>query len=212
MLPSNATRIHGSGTDKDPKCTLRTRVKRSAIARFERNFFSWRIPGEGPPRPNMDDNNDRRRKQNRKKSSGDSVFSKRNMSSSVKGDDKSYFSASEDYIDDMTEMSINSFNEDAAEQDTNDNHQSARRARFVQKIFRNMEVSIRDLHVRCEVGEGALDSDPQKYNQHLHKRMDSQEQGRDHNVDDKSAFSFGINFDALVLKSANSSWNTGEYF
>jgi hypothetical protein len=51
LLPSNATRVFGAGDKHDPRCTLRTRVKRSALARFERNFFAWRIPGEGPMRP-----------------------------------------------------------------------------------------------------------------------------------------------------------------
>ena len=41
----------------DPRCSLRTRVKRSALARFERNFFSWRIDGEGPKRPNNNNGN-----------------------------------------------------------------------------------------------------------------------------------------------------------
>jgi len=40
LLPSNACQVFGSGKRLDPRCTLRTRVKRSALARFERNFFS----------------------------------------------------------------------------------------------------------------------------------------------------------------------------
>ena len=49
LLPSTTARVYGgSGVAGDPRCTLRTRAKRSALARFERNFFAGRIADEGP--------------------------------------------------------------------------------------------------------------------------------------------------------------------
>lgn len=200
LLPSNATKIHGAGTDKDPKCTLRTRVKRSAIARFERNFFSWRIPGEGPPRPKAE----KRRTGVKKKSSsgGDSVYSRRGSSSVLQqknthdDDDRSMFTTEHDFQDDLSEMTSNSFDDEAGELDDKDEKQQAAwKEKFVQKLVRNIEMSVRDLHVRCEVGERALNSGP--------------EQKHTKNNEEESSFAFGFQFDALVLKSANSSWNTG---
>ena len=49
LLPSTAHREYGTGSKVDPRCTLRTRGKRSALARLERNFFGGRIAGDGPP-------------------------------------------------------------------------------------------------------------------------------------------------------------------
>ena len=48
LLPSTAHKLYGAGTLSDPRCTLRTRAKRSKLARFEKNYMSGRIPGEGP--------------------------------------------------------------------------------------------------------------------------------------------------------------------
>eukprot|EP00985_Skeletonema_marinoi_P000445 scaffold161_cov68-Skeletonema_marinoi.AAC.1 len=45
LLPTTANRVYyGGGVDSS--LSLRTRAKRAALARFERNFFSGRIPGE----------------------------------------------------------------------------------------------------------------------------------------------------------------------
>lgn len=202
LLPSNAIKIHGAGTEKDPKCTLRTRVKRSAIARFERNFFSWRIPGEGPPRPNHNNHGDeqhqRKKRGNGKRSSGDSVYSKTNFN-----DDGSFMTNADESKDDISALTNNTFDDDDDEEDAK--QPTAWRAKLVQKLFRNIEISIRDLHVRCEVGQGALNSGPQQSNE----RIDKQPQNKDYNDNDESAFAFGIHFDALVLKSANSNWSTG---
>ena len=48
LLPSTANKMFGAGNSNDPKCTLRTRAKRSKLARFEKNFMTGRIVGEGP--------------------------------------------------------------------------------------------------------------------------------------------------------------------
>lgn len=49
LVPSTATKMYGSGTMVDPRCSLRTRAKRLVLARLERNFWNGQIPGEGPP-------------------------------------------------------------------------------------------------------------------------------------------------------------------
>jgi hypothetical protein len=225
LLPSNAMKIHGAGTEKDPKCTLRTRVKRSAIARFERNFFSWRIPGEGPPRSDFESNGrgrGRKTKHQKKKNGSDaSVYSKRSTNTNQHDDDKSFFtmasSTIDDHNDDMSAITSDTLNQGAGEtefENMNDNDQGAWRQKFAQKIFRNIEVSIRDLHVRCEVGEGAFNAGPQHHQQHdINREQVNDSEGgkgnRKRHDDKESSFAFGMNFDALVLKSANSSWSTG---
>eukprot|EP00592_Proboscia_alata_P026492 CAMPEP_0194438532 /NCGR_PEP_ID=MMETSP0176-20130528/105495_1 /TAXON_ID=216777 /ORGANISM="Proboscia alata, Strain PI-D3" /LENGTH=265 /DNA_ID=CAMNT_0039260833 /DNA_START=61 /DNA_END=855 /DNA_ORIENTATION=- len=52
LLSTTAGIISGTGTVQDPRCTLRTRTKRSLLSRLERNFFGRRIEGEGPPKEN----------------------------------------------------------------------------------------------------------------------------------------------------------------
>ncbi len=236
LLPSNAIRMHGVGTEKDPKCTLRTRVKRSTIARFERNYYSWRIPGEGPPRPNLNEDrnnssNDRRRRSNRRRNNGSagdtgSVYSRRsssviNQNNSNGDDDKSFFTLSShinnngppdegDIRDDMSEITSHTLNEVSAEKEKEMDHESqhaAWRQKFAQKISRNIEIGIRDLHIRCEVGQGSLNT-----NRNGMKEMQQQTKNSESlfsQKEDESAFAFGFNIDSLVLRSANSNWETG---
>ncbi len=106
------------------------------------------------------------------------------------------FTAEHDFQDDVSEMTSNTFDDVAGELDDKDEKQQAAwKEKIVQKLVRNIEMSVRDLHVRCEVGERALNSGP--------------EQKHTKNNEEESSFAFGFQFDALILKSANSSWNTG---
>ena len=48
LLPATAHQSFGAGSNLDPRCTLRTRAKRTKLLRFEKNYLQGRIPGEGP--------------------------------------------------------------------------------------------------------------------------------------------------------------------
>ncbi len=225
--------MHGAGTEKDPKCSLRTRVKRSTLARFERNFFSGRIPGEGPPKPNDNNNNNnnsnmddqtqsQRRnttssRRSRRKGSGEGMSSKQ-MPSSLANTEHV---ADDAPRDDVSVMTNNTFDDAATtssanEKDLENMNETQRNAWgqwFAQKIFRNMEIVLRDVHIRCEVGQGALNSSPQhQYDQEEKNEPSNQNEKnrkKSKRSSNESAFTFGFIIDKIVLQSANSSWKTG---
>jgi len=210
LLPSNATRIFGSGTKLDPKCTLRTRVKRAALARFERNFFSWRIPGEGPKKPiNEKGNNNRRSRKKRRDRERD-----RDRDHNRTWDDQSIATGagSAFTMDEAASTATSAMISDSKE--ISDAQRNAWRDKLRSKLFRNIEISVRDIHIRCEVCEGALQTetnggkkdDADKANP---SPMSSNAAAAD-TESDKRAFAFGVHLDSMVYNSANSNWQTGK--
>ena len=193
LLPSNATRVFGSGTEVDPKCTLRTRVKKAALARFERNFFSWRIPGEGPRKPN---NKRGRQKQPDPGKGWDDQSNGTGLETAdTMGGKNEAFSVSE--ISDSKEIS--------------DAQRIAWREKLINKLSRNIEISVRDIHIRCEICEGALDVNGEKTAgfDKTNPLPKASPVGMDADTDEQ-AFAFGVHADSIVFKSANSNWQTGK--
>lgn len=190
LLPSNAHHTYGTGS---ARTTLRTRVKRSALARFERNFFSWRIPGEGPPRPNP--TNQRKNRSSRKRSDSGG--------SSINGDEERtvFSTADDDQSEFGGDVSINMDGLNVPE-DMDEKQRETWMMKFSQKLFRNIEVTVRDIHLRCEVCEGALESDPVTV-----EHNGGEQKGVPN--DRRSSFSFGLTCENLIFKSANSKWETG---
>ena len=195
LLPSNAHRTYGTGIQRT---SLRTRVKRCTLARFERNFFSWRIPGEGPPRPNPQQHrrNQQRGMGNRRRSDsgGSSITGEedRSVMAGGEGDDQSEFGG---------DVSINMEGLNVSD-DMDEKQRETWMMKLSQKLFRNLEITVRDVHLRCEVCEGALDSNP----------VSVQDMGGEHRGglnDRRSSFSFGLTCDNLIFNSANSKWETG---
>jgi len=203
LLPSNADRMFGAGTKNDPKCTLKTRAKRSVLARFERNFFSWRIPGEGPPRPN----------QNNRGSSGEDINKSWDCESQSQRSVYSGTSIEDSHVgpdqDGNGSVSSNGQLEenDASHENTSEAQQNTWRRKLVLKMFRNIEVKICDIHLRCEVSEGSLNLEPTRTH---HKSESNSKDFSDTNMpSDQRSFAFGFTIDSLVIKSANSEWQTG---
>ena len=190
LLPSTALLQFGSGTVSDPRCSLRTRVKRSALARFERNFFAGRIPGEGP-----------------------SLEVKIYRSSSadddgIKSDDSNNGDTMDSVLDDSAQSSSDKKKKNT---DTEASKKStgirAWRTKLRLKVVKNTEASIKDLHIRCEVPENALHNDSnilfrnrrKKTNMHVNDGMPAE----------RRPFSFGFTLESVIVKSATSSWETG---
>ena len=201
LLPSTANREYGGGSDVDPRCTLRTRAKRSALARFERNYFSGRVPGEGPPS----------RRVRRAIIEAERVLRKGNGRWRGSFNDKD-----EDTLDTDTADEIGSELEDESgysESDDQgppvDNIPAALRIPIVadnwktklrEKMLRNMECKIENMHIRCEVSEQGLDfcqTDDQKQKQ------------RGEIPAEQRAFSFGVTVDSLFVRTANDRWEVG---
>ena len=205
LLPSNATRVFGSGTKLDPKCTLRTRVKRAALARFERNYFSWRIPGEGPKKPNNEKGNSNRRSRKKRRD--------RDRDPNKTWDDQSIGTgAGSSFTMDEASTATSAISDG---KEISDAQRNAWRDKLRSKLFRNIEISVRDIHIRCEVCEGALHTQQTNggkkddFDKANPSPMPSDSAAAD-TESDKRAFAFGVHLDSMVYKSANSNWQTGK--
>ena len=140
LLPSTANRVYYGG-GADSTVSLRTRAKRAALARFERRFFSGKIPGEELVQQNGHDGdvlsyNGRRR---------------RYSSSEDVGDDNR---------DDFEEG--DTINESLRGHDASKKKKEARipalKRKLKAKVYGNLVSSVSDIHIRFEVPEGGLDS------------------------------------------------------
>ncbi len=219
LLPSNAMRVFGSGTRHDPKCTLRTRVKRSALARFERNFFGWRIPGEGPKRPA-----EKARKRRRRRNQDGTESVRSNMNWDEQSQAGSVFTM--DFREDSSVVSNaeSVFTADGGQNDKefSDGQRNLWRQKLAAKLTKNIHLSWNDVHIRCEVGKNALDVSqdvmnspspnvPQSNNASTANSTSSSNREEDDLSDaDNRSFAFGMNVDTMLFKSANSNWQTGK--
>jgi Vacuolar sorting-associated protein 13, N-terminal/N-terminal region of Chorein or VPS13/Repeating coiled region of VPS13 len=206
LLPSTAHKIYGAGTAVDPKCTLRTRAKRSKLARYEGNFLSGRLDNEGPPTRRIlravrsvereRKKNSQQQQQQHPKRRGSFTATKFAGESSSTTAASSSAGGGDDYYDDNNTYTLDSLVSDLGS-DTGDqesmltgdggtmassddrtsnsnlNFNAAAAAninaadlpelprdwkvKLREKMMRNMEASMQDVHIRCEVPENGLD-------------------------------------------------------
>ena len=196
LLPSNATRMCGAGTAADPRCTLRTRAKRAALARYERNFFAGRILGEGP----MKNRNRKAELKRRARAIRMSMESRKLSLASADGGSGNE-SAEDDNEYDVGAMPYSDPNRNAG---TTGEIRNALKMKLKAKAFRNIEASIRQIHIRCEVAEGALREESASVSRSSDRTNERKENpsGR--------AFAFGCIVDSFVVKTATSDWETGD--
>lgn len=204
LMPSTANKMYGSGTSIDPSCRLRTRAKRSILARLERNYLSGRLLGEEPiaqriRRAVRDVEKGLRKMKNRKRGQSKSTEDEEIMDSLVA-----------ELNDDIND------NSGSEEKSTKDASISAEglpelprdwKVKFREKIMRNLEISINDMHIRCEVSEGGLEfchPDHRKV-RHLRKSYSA------NLPPDLRSFSFGFTIDSFVVNTANEKWNAGKH-
>lgn len=185
LLPSTAHRRYGAGTSVDPLCSLRTRAKRSSLARFERNFFHGRIPGEGPPNRRIRGAMKLAERQLRKSKS-------KWRSKRLKGDNL-------DCDDELSELESSIFGD--TPNDVPDSMFMPSKnnwgVKLREKLLRNLEVSIVDMHVRCEVSEGGLD-----FSHPGQSRFQKRSNCGNELPADQRAFSFGLTLDSFVIRTA----------
>eukprot|EP00536_Pseudo-nitzschia_multiseries_P006274 jgi/Psemu1/318867/estExt_fgenesh1_pm.C_1300027 len=265
LLPATAHLSFGAGNVLDPRCTLRTRSKRTKLLRFEKNYLQGRIPGEGPISQRILSavkNVEReQKKKTRKQSKGstNSLFAGGSANTSVTSEAGSTSSShpynalgntsessflSEDaterfFLDEIgfndssdedepTKSTAKQY-EQEAEQDqqeksfrdlNNSIHsnidssdglavglpQLARnwKVKLREKIMRNLEVSVHDIHFRCEVFEGGLDFCHPDHRNKKYRRK------RKHEYNQR-AFAFGIVLDSFVIRTANEQWEMGSH-
>lgn len=204
LTPSTANQLYGTSTAIDPRCTLRTRAKRLVLDRLERNFWNGQIPGEGPPmkrikRAVKDVERSMRRSggirsgsNHRKRGGGTSTTSEEaEMEKLVEnlvqnlGDSSHAGSSSGTFSGSERDASSTSYS-------TEDLPELPRdwKVRLREKVLRNMEASMHDVHIRCEIPDQGLGLSGQPGD---------------------GAFVLGFTLESLVVRTANENWEVGSH-
>lgn len=234
LLPSTAHKLYGAGTRSDPRCTLRTRAKRSKLARFEKNYLSGRIPGEGPVakrilRAVKEVERDVKKRSKRKQQQGSSG---RQLLEDDE-DDSSLFdlvdelNRSDNVIDAdssttfLDSMSSSQGGEEKSSKDMNSSISSSQdlptlprdwKVKLREKVMRNLEASMHDIHVRCEVSEGGLDfCHPDHLKRKFKVNAETTSSPRQPQQYDQRAFAFGATLDKFIVRTANEKWEIGSH-
>jgi len=80
-----------------------------------------------------------------------------------------------------------------------------------EKVLRNMEASIHDIHIRCEVSEGGLDlSHIGDVEASVAQTNDNPSSYDETSADDR-AFALGFTLESFVVRTANEKWEAGSH-
>lgn len=224
LLPSTANKPYGAGTLSDPRCTLRTRAKRAKLVRFEKNYMSGRIPGEGPVAKRilraakaveLDMKKKNKRKGSSKKAEEEDDDDAPYLQSLVEELGVDEGSDQSTNQDSSTSMADDERNPDGRlSQASPDEYPALPRdwtVRLREKIMRNLQASMHNIHVRCEVSEGGLDF---CHPDQLRKNMGSPRNATNSSSPesyDQRAFAFGITLDDFIVRTANEKWQVGSH-
>jgi Vacuolar sorting-associated protein 13, N-terminal len=259
LLPSTANKLYGDANRKgtmallDPQCSLRTRAKRHLLARLERNFWNGQLPNEGPPMKQVqravrevERDIKSRRKAAAAAAAAASSASSKNKSSSASTSSTSSFSLedleAEEAIDNLifgnnTNNYDDNNNEEKSSKDissyfsTDDLPQIPRdwKVKVREKVMRNMEATMHDVHIRCEVSEkevGAVDtmlfgagaadgaasslsSSSSSVQEEANSTATKEE--RETLPAEERAFAFGFTLESLVVRTASENWEVGSH-
>lgn len=198
LTPSTSHQTYGTGTAIDPSCTLRTRAKRLVLDRLERNFWNGHIPGEGPPMKRIQRAVKDVERNLRRKSSTRT----RKKSSFNKGSEEAE-------MDELVETLVQNLGDSSHGGDPMLDHASEYesgttftaddlpdlprdwKVRLREKVLRNMEASMHDVHIRCEVPDQGLGrSDKEGYT-------------------GEGEFALGFTLESFVIRTANEKWEVG---
>lgn len=181
LISSTANNLYGAGTRQDPLCTLRTRAKRLALSRLERNFWNGLIPGEGPPLKRISravKEVERELRKSRKR---------RMVRDKKKEGDSDFEDAMDSLVDDMESTSIRAEESEELLGQTDQLPELPRdwKVKLREKVLRNMEASIFDTHIRCEVPAKSDSGD--------------------------RSFACGFTLDCFTVRTANEKWQAGSH-
>jgi hypothetical protein len=205
LMPSTANKMYGAGTTVDPRCRLRTRAKRLTLARFERNYWNGQIPDEGPPMKRIVRAVKEVEREHLKRS--------RKRGSSKKG---SVTSEDEEMSEAFDNLVLTLDNPDGVSNYSDSEEKNSKdyfapddlpelprdwKVKLREKVFRNMEASMHDVHIRVEVSERGLDFSHEK----------SGESGTGREAAEDRAFALGFTLDSLVVRTANDNWEIGSH-
>lgn len=218
LLPSTAHKLYGAGTTLDPRCTLRTRAKRAKLARFEKNYMSGRIPGEGPVAKRIlravkgvEREQKKKHKRRGSKLQTDQDEEQSSLMSLV-----SDLGGDTDVDSSFNDPSNTSNSEGNLSSDDLPQLPRDWKVKLREKIFRNLEASMYNVHVRCEVSEGGLDfCHPDHFKKKFQKKSTPQDAEAGTSTQpkpyDQRAFAFGATLDSFVVRTANEAWELGSH-
>lgn len=198
LLPTTANRMYygggisgsvasshtSSSREVMQQMSLRTRAKRSALARFERNFFSGRMHGE-EPQLEREQNDSKTLKYNGRR---------RRWSMSASGDDED--SSTLDVSVDSSipyESGINEsviFNKFSSTTNQKKARLPALKKKITTKVYQNLISSVNDVHIRFEVPPGGMDMSSNKADRSAR-----------HEMSDQRAFAFGLTLKCLSMQN-----------
>ena len=194
LVPLTAHKKYGAGTKMDPQCALKTRLKRLLLSRLERNFWNGRYAEEGgPPMKRVQRAVEEVKRDMLKKKQHQGQNTHADGEESLLFEDKE----SEEWL----------FHTDG-----NDLPELPRdwKVKIREKMMRNMEASMYDVHIRVEVPERGLDFNhdaPQRKDETA--KSDVEHQGE--LLLEEHAFSFGFTLESLVVRTANEEWKAGSH-
>jgi len=213
LMPSTANKMYGAGTLVDPRCRLRTRAKRLTLARLERNYWNGQIEDEGPPMKRVMravKEVERNMKRNRRRGS---------LKKGYVTSEEDEFSVAFDNLvlqldNNNPNASVSGVWSDSEEkkfkgstsQYTADEFPELPRdwkVKLREKVQRNMEASMTDIHIRVEVSERGLEFS------HDETTGEGDEVRRKATED--QAFALGFTFDSLIVRTASDNWEVGSH-
>eukprot|EP00985_Skeletonema_marinoi_P000446 scaffold162_cov117-Skeletonema_marinoi.AAC.1 len=185
LLPTTANRVYyGGGVDSS--LSLRTRAKRAALARFERNFFSGRIPGEDQQQQMQ------QQQQERNGEDGDVL--------SYSGRRRQYSSSEDVGVDeeekDLIGDSVRS--NETSKKTKKEARIPALKRKLKAKIYGNLVSSLSDVHIRFEVPEGGLE-----------RSKDNTISSTRPEISDERAFAFGLTLKSLTARNVSGDESSG---
>lgn len=218
LTPSTANKQYGSGSFADPLCSLRTRAKRLALSRLERNFWNGQIPNEGPVMKRIQRavkdverelSSSKRRSHHKKRSNVSSA----NLSDSEIIDNIVYSLGGSGHGSDWqfdrrsatTQSTTSTDGNSDPQLDCDDLPELPRdwKVRLREKVLRNMEASMHDVHIRLEVPKRGLDISGGGHN-----RPSETNAWKDTG---EPAFAIGFTLESFVVRTANKDWEVGSH-
>ena len=204
LTAATANQIYGSGTSIDPRCTLRTRAKRLVLDRLERNFWNGQIPGEGPPMKRIKRAVKDVERSLRRSGAGGGLRSGRSSNKRSGGGSTLAEAEMDDVVDKLVQnlgdtLPAASSSVHSSVPDSNGTFYSSDdlpelprdwKVRLREKVLRNMEATMHDIHIRCEIPDQGLGA--------------SEQQG-------DGAFALGFTLESLVVRTASENWAVGSH-
>lgn len=208
LLPTTATRIYcgglGSLHSSRVRCSLRTRAKRSALARFERNFFAGRISGEGPNLESLGINSDTLDYHGR----GQRWSVIDDLDRNVEEENGIVFDSQDNYLvrssaSSMEGANVETFNKSnrsSPTKSTKEGRLPALKKKLTNKIYENLVSTVKGIHIRVEVPEGGLNFNSKNESNCPHY-VESQVSSSELENSDRKAFAFGLTLKSLTVRN-----------